>query len=177
MSGDSPELQIGRDKIESQYELDLQDEATVTAPLKPKKTKIRVVISEDHPHVRSKIRSLLSTVPDICIVGEASNGYEAVQLTEETAPDVLLLDIEMPNMNGLLVAKVLKANQSDVKVLVLSAYNDRVWIENVLSHGVVGYLLKDDAPTLLIRAIRGVAEGQTGWFSPSVQPVMGSTSP
>lgn len=133
---------------------------------------IRVLICEDHPGIRRRLRELLSSEEDIFVIGEASNGYEALQYVEQLLPDVLLLDIEMPQMNGLLVSKVLRANQSQVKVIILSAYNDPEWINSALEYGAGGYLIKDDAPALLAKAVRGIANNQTGWFSLRVEDIL-----
>jgi DNA-binding NarL/FixJ family response regulator len=131
--------------------------------------KIRVVITEDHPVVRSQIRKLLDRAQDICVIGEASNGYEAIEMVEELKPDVLLLDIEMPGMNGILVARTLQAISANVKVLVLSGYADKVFVEAMLKHGVQGYVTKDDAGPLVVEAVRRVARDERGWFSGSIQ--------
>jgi len=88
----------------------------------------RVVIADDHPRVRAGIRNILRKAPDILVLGEARDGEEALQLVEELSPNVLLLDIEMPKMNGIEVAKTLKARGAPVKILVLSAYHDRQYV-------------------------------------------------
>ena len=103
---------------------------------------IKVVLADDHPVVRSGMRSLLERAMDITVVGEASNGMEALMLVDELSPDVLLVDMEMPGMNGVEVARQLQATQSPVKILALSAYDDDRYIEGLLASGAVGYLTK-----------------------------------
>ena len=106
--------------------------------------KIRVILIDDHPIVRSGIRALLEEAGDIRIVGEASDGVEALTLVERFNPDVLLLDMEMPGLSGVEVARKLQANKSRVKVLALSAYDDEHYIDGLLDAGAQGYLTKYD---------------------------------
>ncbi|HLF26692.1 MAG TPA: response regulator transcription factor [Anaerolineae bacterium] len=127
---------------------------------------IRVVLADDHAIVRRGIRSLLYKVPDIVVVGEAASGMQALQLAHELRPDVLVLDMEMPGLKGLDVARQLRAEDSPVRVLALSAYDDKQYILGLLANGAAGYLLKEDAPGILIDAVRGVARGEHNWISP-----------
>ena len=129
---------------------------------------IRVVLADDHARVRAGIRSMLDRTDDILVIGEASNGLEALQLIEELSPDVLVLDIEMPVMNGLQVAQKIQNQEIPVQVLVLSAYDDTEYISSMLENGVAGFLTKDEVPKLLFRAVRGVARGELGWVSSRV---------
>lgn len=129
---------------------------------------IRVVLADDHPIVRDGIRNLLTRSSDISVIGEASDGHEAIRLVDELEPDVLLLDMEMPGIGGADVARTLREENSPVKILVLSAYNDRQYILELLGLGAAGYLIKDEAPTKIVDAVRGVAEGQRGWLSERV---------
>lgn len=126
---------------------------------------IRVVLTDDHPIVRSGIRALLDKAGDIRVIGEASDGREALQLVEDLRPDVLLLDMEMPGVSGIDVARQLKAVNSPAKILALSAYDDERYIEGLLSAGAAGYLTKDEANETIIQAVRGVARGEEGWLS------------
>lgn len=128
-------------------------------------TKIRVLLADDHPIVRRGIRSLLQTAPDIEVVAEAKSGQEALNLVSEMAPDVLLLDMEMPGLSGVDVAKQLKAARSGVRVLALSAYDDGQYVRNLLANGAAGYITKEEAPEMIIEAVRGVARGEEGWLS------------
>jgi DNA-binding NarL/FixJ family response regulator len=128
-------------------------------------TKIRVVLADDHPIVRTGIRSLLQSAHDIEVVAEATSGIEALNRVEELQPDILLLDMEMPGMSGVDVAKRLKAAKSHVRVLALSAYDDTQYVRNLLANGAAGYLTKEEAPEMIIDAVRGVARGEEGWLS------------
>lgn len=129
------------------------------------KSPLRIVITDDHPNVRAGIRSLLADVPDIEIIGEASNGAQAIKLVEELSPDILVLDVEMPVLGGLQVAEELKKKQAAVKILALSAYDDMEYIQGMLDNGAIGYLLKDEAPSKLLTTLRTIAAGQQGWVS------------
>jgi DNA-binding NarL/FixJ family response regulator len=130
-----------------------------------KRQHIRVVLADDHSGVRSGIRHLLEREPEISIVGETTDGIEALELAENLAPDILLLDVEMPGMTGIEVAKQLKAQDSSVRILALSSYDQREYIQAMLKNGASGYLVKDEAPDLLVKAVLGVSRGETGWFS------------
>lgn len=128
-------------------------------------SKIRVVIADDHAIMRVGIRNILSRSNEICVVGEASNGAEAIQLVSELNPDVLILDMEMPIMDGVEVARRLQASNDPVRILVLSAYDDRQYILEMLNMGASGYLIKDEAPEVIVDAVQGVANGEKGWIS------------
>jgi two-component system, NarL family, response regulator DegU len=134
-----------------------------------KRQHIRVVLADDHSGVRSGIRHLLEREPEISVVGETTDGIEALELAENLAPDILLLDVEMPGMTGIEVAKQLKAKDSSVRILALSSYDQREYIQAMLKNGASGYLVKDEAPDLLIKAVLGVSRGETGWFSNRVK--------
>jgi DNA-binding NarL/FixJ family response regulator len=135
---------------------------------KSKQQLTRVVLADDHDAVRSGIKSLLRPAHDIVVVGEAKNGEDTLKTVNELSPDVLLLDIEMPGMNGIGVARQIKDNRQDTRVLVLSAYDDQEYIEELMTLGVSGYLVKGEAPKKIIEAIRGVARGEKGWLSPQI---------
>jgi DNA-binding NarL/FixJ family response regulator len=132
-------------------------------------TTIKVVVAEDNAIVRRGIRRLLSKSQEIEVTGEATNGNEALQLVGEIEPDILLLDVEMPILNGIEVAQTLKKNACKTRVLVLSAYDDQEYIREMLLNGASGYLLKDEAPERIIDAIKGVAQGKIDWVSPQVE--------
>ena len=123
------------------------------------KDPIRVLIADDHRTVRLGIQRLLAGAPDIVVVGEAADGARALEMVELLLPDVLLLDVEMPIMNGLQVASKLKQMQLPVRVLALSAYNDQQYIVGMLANGARGYLTKEEVPFKLSAAIRSVAAG------------------
>ena len=133
---------------------------------------IRVVLADDHPVVRSGIRNLLERAVDISVVGEASTGGEALRLVEEVNPDVLLLDMELPEIKGIEVAQRLKQSGSPVKILVLSAHDDTLYIRELLESGAAGYLVKEEAPETIVDAVRGVAHGEQGWVSRKIAAQM-----
>ncbi len=135
---------------------------------------IRVVIADDHPVMRDGIRNLLDKAIDIQVVGEAGDGVEALRLVEELAPDVLLLDMELPGLKGVEVAQRLQASAAAVRILALSAYNDQEYIRGLLASGAAGYLLKEEIPATIVEAIRGVARGERGWVSRQVVAQMAS---
>ncbi len=129
----------------------------------------RVVIAEDNELVRKGIRRLLNKAADISVIGEAKDGMEAMSLVDKLSPDVLLLDVEMPRLSGIEVARRLNKSKSKTRVLVLSAYDDHEYIEEMLNNGASGYLIKDEAPQRIVEAVRGVALGEAGWVSPQVK--------
>ncbi|MCA9971030.1 MAG: response regulator transcription factor [Anaerolineales bacterium] len=142
--------------------------------------KIRVVLADDHHVVRSGIRSELDQQADIEVVGEATNGYEALKLVEKVQPDVLLLDINMPGLDGTEVTRQLadmaNASRADearqpVHVLILSAYCEPEYVYSLFALGAKGYLLKDEAPERIVTGIRQVRRGEPALSLP-VQKVL-----
>jgi DNA-binding NarL/FixJ family response regulator len=131
-------------------------------------TAVRVVLADDHPVTRQGIRNLLDKAIDIEVVGEASGGSEALNLARELAPDVLLLDMEMPDLKGVEVARQLQAAGSPVRILALSAHDDDEYIRGLLATGAAGYLMKEEVPDTIVEAVRGVARGEQGWVSRQV---------
>jgi DNA-binding NarL/FixJ family response regulator len=133
---------------------------------------IRVVLADDHPVMRAGIRSLLTAKKDILVVGEASNGLEAVELVKQLNPDVLVLDIEMPILDGIEAARMLRKSGTRTCILILSSYAEKDYIRLVLEQGVSGYLIKDEAPGRIVEAVRRVASGDRDWFSQRVMPMV-----
>ena len=133
-------------------------------------TRIRILIIEDNLFIRTAIRRLLTKSQDFEVVGEASNGREALRLLGQTEADVLLLDVEMPVMNGIELARILKDRTiPKPKILVLSSYDDQEYVREMFLNGASGYLLKDEAPERIIDAVRGIANGGNGWVSPQIE--------
>ncbi len=128
---------------------------------------IRVVLADDHPLVRSGIRTAIAHEGDIAIVGEIADAYSIVDLCAELDPDVLLLDLNMPGSKPTDTVRLLKTRCPQLKVLILTAYDDDAYVRGLLSAGVAGYVLKDDALDSIARAIRTVSGGGS-WFSQSV---------
>jgi len=136
--------------------------------------KIRILLADDHPVARNGIRNLLDAAIDIEVVGEASDGEEALRLSQELTPDVLILDMEMPGLTGIEVATQLRDNNSSVRVLALSAHQDKEYISGLLASGAAGYLTKGESPQAIVEAVRGVARGEQGWISREVAAQMAS---
>lgn len=129
--------------------------------------KITVLISDDHTVVRKGLRLLLEAEADIQVVGEAADGQQSVRETKRLKPDVVLLDLAMPVINGLEAARRIAKEAPSVKVLILSAYSDDAYVEHAMQAGAAGYLMKETAGAELLRGIRKTAQGST-FFSPQV---------
>lgn len=123
--------------------------------------KIRVLLADDQSILADGIKSMLSSCPDLEVVGIASDGFEALTLTESCSPDVVLMDIRMPNMNGVIATQEIKRRRPDVKVLILTTFDDSDYILNAINNGASGYLLKDTSSAALIDAIKNAYEGDT----------------
>ena len=127
---------------------------------------IRVLIVDDYPEGRTDIKNLLSTAKDMVVVGEGGSGSEAIEQVAVKNPDILLLDMELPDERGDIVMRRIHEMQPDMKVLALSSHNDRDYILGMIQHGAAGYITKDEAPTMLIDAIRNIINQGENWFSP-----------
>ncbi len=134
-----------------------------------KKT-IRLLLVDDHPVVRKGIRMCLSRTPNLDVVGEASDGQEALVKTKELNPDLVLMDIDMPKMSGLAVTELLRKDRPDVKVLILSMHDNTDYVMRILQSGARGYVLKEASPEELVQAIETVNAGEA-FFSPDVARV------
>ncbi len=129
--------------------------------------RIRVIIADDHEVVRKGIREYLEDEPDMEVVGEARDGQEALAQVEAVRPDVVILDIQMPNVSGVEATTRIRAQHPDVKVLIMTAYDSDPYIFALLKAGASGYLLKTAGPDDLVRAVRVVKRGQS-WLGPEV---------
>jgi DNA-binding NarL/FixJ family response regulator len=127
---------------------------------------IRVLVVDDHSGVRRGIKNLLQSASDMVIVGEGGNGAEAIELAATRNPDILLLDIELPDQRGDAVMRHIHNTQPDMKVLAVSSYSDRDYILGMLENGAAGYITKDEAPMMLVEAIRSIINKGISWFSP-----------
>ena len=127
---------------------------------------VRVFIC-DHEIVCQGLRTILSTSPDIDVVGVTYNGYQAVEQINESKPDVVLMDLKMPGMNGLRATRLIRDKYPQVRVLVLTNVESDEWLFGAICGGASGYLLKNIQPTALIKAIKGTAKGKT-YVAPDV---------
>lgn len=132
---------------------------------------IRIVLADDHTMVRSGLRSLLERQPDFTVVAEASDGREAVAFVEAHSPDVVVLDIAMPNLNGIEAARQIVAKWPAIAIVVLSMHSDEGYVLRALKAGARGYLLKDSPEADLIGAVRAVNEGKA-FFSPAISRML-----
>jgi NarL family two-component system response regulator LiaR len=122
--------------------------------------KIRIMIADDHPIVREGMAAILSAQPDMELVGEASDGAQAVTLALQTKPDVILLDLEMPFKDGVAVIREVRDANLQARILVLTSYGDDDRVFPAIKNGALGYMLKDTPREHLLQAIRDVARGQ-----------------
>ncbi len=120
---------------------------------------IRIMLADDHPAFTAGIRAEIEKEDDMKVVGEASNGIEALRLAREIVPDILLLDMEMPGLSGLEVAQQLHAEDTSILVLPLSGFRDPEYVFGVLENGAAGYMTKDESLRDIVEAIRKVMKG------------------
>lgn len=137
---------------------------------------IKVLIVDDHPIVRTAIRSLLRAASDIVVVQEGGSGAQAIELARREKPDLILLDIELPDLRGDAVLKKIREMNLDTRVLAVTSYSDREYLLSMLENGASGYITKDEVPAKLLEAIRSIVYSGRSWFSPQVIK-SGSTAP
>jgi len=128
--------------------------------------KIRVLLVDDHTILREGVRALLSVEPDIEVVGEASDGLEAVERVPKLHPDVVIMDMVMPRMNGLEATRQIKKRNPEVRILILSMYDDDEYVLQIIQAGASGYVLKRVATEDLVNAIREVHKGSSFLYPP-----------
>lgn len=129
--------------------------------------KLRILLADDHGVVRKGLRFLLESEADLEVVGEAADGRQAVDMTTQLGPDVVVMDIAMPRLNGIDATSQIVKQNPEVGVIMLSMYSDEEYLVRTLTAGAKGYLLKDSAETDLVSAVRSVAEGKP-FFSPAI---------
>ena len=129
---------------------------------------IKVLIVDDHPIVRTAIRSLLRSAGDIVVVQEGGNGAQAIELARSEKPDLILLDIELPDLRGDAVLRKIREMRLDTRVLAVTSYSDREYLLSMLENGASGYITKDEVPAKLLEAIRSIVYSGRSWFSPQV---------
>lgn len=128
---------------------------------------IEVMLVDDHSIVRQGIKSLISREGDIRIIAEASDGQEAIKLAKAKCPDVIIMDVTLPYLNGLDASKVILKHNKHIKIIVLSMHDNRVFIEKALQNGIKGYIIKSSAPDEITHAIREVYSGSF-YLSPKI---------
>jgi DNA-binding NarL/FixJ family response regulator len=128
---------------------------------------IKILLVDDHTIVRQGLKLIISAHSDLEVVGEAANGREAVELADKLRPDMVLMDVAMPELNGIEATRRLLSANARIKVLVLSMHKEAVYVREILKAGARGYILKDAIDTELLNAIRSVAKGD-GYISPAV---------
>src|SRR5436305_11999079 len=129
--------------------------------------RIRILLADDHAVVRQGFKLILSAQSDMEIAGEAANGREAVDLAAQLKPDIVVMDVAMPELNGIEATRRIVASAPHTRVIALSMHKDGVYVREILRAGARGYLLKDSGAEDLVRAIRAVAGGES-WLSPAV---------
>ena len=135
--------------------------------------KLRILLAEDHEIVRAGVKMLVDAQSDMTVVGEANNGDIAIKKAAELLPDIIVMDISMPGLNGLKAAKKIKQIAPKTKILTLTRHTDDGYLQQLLKVGVNGYVLKQSAPTELINAIRAVAAGKNYLDPTLTEKVMG----
>jgi len=137
--------------------------------------KLRIVLADDYALVRAGIRMLIERIPNVEVAGEAGNGKEALELIESTSPDIALLDLAMPGLNGIGVTKAVARDSRKVKVIILSVHRNPEFVMQALRAGADGYIVKDAASSELAAAIHAVARGES-YLSPAVSGVVIASS-
>lgn len=139
--------------------------------IKKGKKRIRLLLADDHPVVRKGIRSCLESLEHIEVVGEAVDGLDAVKKVKELSPDIVLMDIDMPNMNGLDATRAIREECPGTKVVILSIHTNKHYVLQIIQSGAQGYVLKDADPAELAKAIESVDSGQP-FFSPDINQIV-----
>jgi len=133
--------------------------------------KLRILLADDHTVMRAGLRALLERQPNLEIVGEAQDGRQTVELASVQVPDVVVMDIAMPNLNGIEATRRMISKHSSISVVILSMYSDEGYVMRALEAGARAYLLKDSAVTDIVRAIEAVSQGKS-FFSPKISRIL-----
>jgi two-component system, NarL family, response regulator NreC len=133
--------------------------------------RLRVLLADDHQLMRSGVRLMLEREPDLTVVGEASDGREAVSLVKTLKPEVVVMDIGMPNLNGIEAARQMTHENPELAIVIVSMHSDESYVLRALKAGARGYLLKDSAEADLIKAVHAVGTGKS-FFSPAVSKML-----
>ena len=120
-------------------------------------TLLRILVADDHAIVRQGLKLLIDSQPDMGVVAEAADGKAALALADKVKPDIVVMDISMPGMNGLIATRALKHQQPDVAIVALTRHENETYLEELIRAGASGYVLKQSAPTEFLKAIRAVA--------------------
>lgn len=136
-----------------------------------RKKRIKLLLVDDHPVVRKGIRSCLEGHEHLGILGEATDGQEAVNKVKELSPDVVLMDIDMPNMSGLEATKIIRKDFPKTRVLILSVHTNKEPVLQIIKSGAQGYVLKDASPDVLVRALEAIDAGEP-FFSPDISQIV-----
>ncbi len=132
---------------------------------------IKIVVADDHKIVRQGLRTLLAAEPDIEVLAEADNGRDVLRLVQESHPDAIIMDISMPDLNGIDATRQILTDTPGIKIIALSMHSDSLFVLNMLKAGASGYLLKDCALEELVKAIRTVMANKT-YLSPGISDIL-----
>jgi DNA-binding NarL/FixJ family response regulator len=136
---------------------------------------ITVLLAEDYPAVRIGIHDILTRAEGIQVVAEASDGEQALELAQALNPDVVILDLGLPRVDGVGVARQIRSADLPIRILALSIYADPSLVRSLVEIGIDGYLMKEEAPELIVEAVRGVVNGEQGWYSHKVISTLADT--
>jgi len=136
---------------------------------------VRILLADDHPLIRAGLRTTLEQEENLIVIGEAIDGVQTINLCRELTPDILLLDLSMPGPSPATTVRRITDECPEIKIIILSAFDDEVYVRNLIGLGITGYILKDEAPESLIRAIRVSLEGGA-WFSRRIIDVLAKPS-
>ncbi len=161
----------GGDVILGAFKFRIQLSGTTAANLPDNVDMVKVLVADDHTIIRSGLRHLLEREPDFQVIGEAADGREALDLALKMRPDVVLLDIAMPKLNGIDAGREIAAHLPKASVIILSMHSDEGYVLKALKAGARGYLLKDSAESDIINAVRAVGSGKA-YFSPEISRMM-----